>query len=286
MPDRQEEHAQSQLLLLARESLASFLSELDDADGLFTPPVAPRDTHSSLRDVIWPKKMSAAKNSAKVGPTRNTKAHHECRVKKLREEIHVLFQELKRLQQEAADSDKGRDSANWKRHATYERFMKGRAEYANAFLKHRLAENARFGEKVRKLLLKQQELQPREVVQVQFGLVDDDARVFGLLRADLLHRQHQLQASMPSRLNEITRQSLLIRDASQLESNWDVTENEQSLHIDVEGFSLLPFSAALLSEAICQYTQSGTVQIDGDKVRAALAGESEVNCGYLLVCMH
>lgn len=261
------------------EWLASFLQELDGLEEpldtlelLFSSSGGydSGDDSSASPDVF--QSSRAKRNAVTPAPgdraiaTRYRRLKHNDRVKKLRSEIHSL---LTRLQPDPTASGRSSRKTNWKQRVTCERYARDCAQFENVCLKQRLAQGLKLQDDVARLLLKQQELMPKKLFQVQFSLKDDDAHVFRLLKADLFKRQLQLELSMRSRLDEITQQSLR-GSFIQAEDRWDVDKHNEDLRMDVQESVLLPFKAAALSSAISQYTQSGSIQVVGDSVRYAL----------------
>lgn len=258
-------------LLLAYDSLASFLRELDDSDDAFaSPPVSSAgqsdscDSPASLSDAVA---LPRPKRRKPKPATRRIKEKHSDRLKELRGEIQALYRQLKRLQLDP------NGNANWKQRAISQRLARDRAEYDNEYLKQRLAEGTKLREEVRRLLVKQQEMLPRRGITVQYSLVDDDSHAFGLLRANLSKRQHMMEITLQSRVRQITQQCLNDQ-FRQTDDQWNLVAHGKSLRLEVEETSLVPFNAAMVNAAICQYTQSGSIQVAGDDV-----------CGRYLVQM-
>lgn len=254
--------------LLTKESLASYLQELDDMDDPFVFSLLScgpgGDSPSSASDMAHPPlcaQLKAAASSS-VSPHRNTKAQHDGRVNKIRNEIHALYQQLLHAQCSSSDAD----TASWRRRALSERLARDRAEYENAYLKQRLAEEEKIGKEVKRLLLEQQQILQTRTPQAGSALAEDDAHVFGLLKASLDRRQTQLEASIENRLAEIMQLSFLRSDATDEDDRWDVVERGQGLRVTLEESVLVPFSPATMDAAICQHTQSGTVQVVSDNV--------------------
>lgn len=255
---------EQQALFTAYDSLSSLLGELDDLDDLFlhaalaTGDLAP--TSSSSDVVLTPK----PKRQRTLGAPRNSKTRHRDRVCTLRSEIETLYQQLERLQQHAASRSDSLDSS-WKQRSICERFARERGEHENAILKRRLAQGLEFRDELQKLLVTQQEMLPSQ--SIVFSLVDDDSRAFQVLRADLCRRQYQLETSIESRLREITYQSHSSRALEAALDKWKVAKRGKILRMEVEESVLLPFNAAKVNAAVCQYTASGSIQVVGDNVR-------------------
>lgn len=258
--------------LLTEDSLAAFLNDLGDLSAL---PGASRDSGSDVTasrlgspQPPWPKRPKRISahvvNKNKVVVTRNTKAEHECRVKALNKKIRALYQELQRLHLIDPESPRGKNT--WKHLAATERFAQTRAEFENKRLRKQVAESVAVQEQVRLLLLRQLELQSSRFTAVEFALIDDDARAFGSLKANLLKQQLQIENSLQRRLSDITRRSLLPRHA-QARNKWGVAVTKQVLRMHVEELDVLPFNAAVMDAAIFQHTQEGSIPIDGDEVR-------------------
>lgn len=258
-----------QPLLLTQDSLASFLSDLGDLSAFARASrVYSSDAeHSSASETPRPKRLKPCSiNEDKAVITRNTKAEHDGRVNVLNEEIRALYQELQRLHLiDPGSPSSPRDKC--KRLAATERFARTRAEYENERLRQHVAEGVAFQEQVKKLLLRQLEMNSRRFTRVEFALIDDDARAFGVLKANLLKKQLQIESSMQSRLSDITRRSMLPRHA-QAKNNWGVAVTSQVMRMHVEELDVLPFNADMMNAAIFQYTQSGTIPVEGDKVRS------------------
>lgn len=257
-------------LLLTEASLAAFLGELDDLTGLpCTSRVHSRhaaDSASCSPKPCRPKRLKTSKahavNETKPVVTRNTKAEHERRINALNEEIQALYQELQRLH--LMDPVCGMNTA-WKHLAATERFARTCAEDENESLRKHVAQGIAFQEQVKKLLLRQLDLHCRQVMKVEFALVDVDARAFGGLKAELLKQQLQIESTLWSRLSEITRRSMRPRHA-QAKNNWGMAVTKQLMRIRVEELDVLPFNAAVMDAAIFQHTQEGSIPVDGDKV--------------------
>lgn len=255
-------------LLLTQESLASFLRELDELDGLSALSRSSRIHSSDAEDPSEPprsKRRSARANEHKVVVTRNTKAEHDGRVRTLREEIRVLYQELQRLHLIASASPSSA-SAKWKRRSVTERFARTRAEYENKRLRQRVAEGVVFQEQVKQLLLTQLEMHSTGFARVESALIDDDTRAFGVLKADLLKQQADIESSIQSRVCDIRRKSLLPLHG-QAKNNWGVAVTRQVMHMRVEELNVLPFNADMMNAAMDKFTQQGSIPVDGDKVR-------------------
>lgn len=278
--------------LLTKESLASYLQELDDLDDPFvlsllacgpggdSPLSVSGVAHPPLGAVLKP----AGSSSSAAFPHRNTKAQHDGRVTKIRNEIHALYQQLLQAQRSSSD-DADIDTASWRRRALSERLARDRAEYENAYLKQRLAEEGKFGKEVKRLLLEQQQILQTKTPQIGSALAEDDAHVFGLLKASLDRRQSQLELSIENRLAEIVQLSFLRSDAMDEDDRWDVVERGQGLRVTLEESVLVPFSPATMDAAICQHTQSGTVQVVSDNVSvAAVELQSESTCDRCCAC--
>lgn len=259
-----------QPLLLAKDSLTAFLTELDDLGELSSLPSSSHVCRSDVGDSSGglprskrPKTRSSNEN--KPAAARNTKAEHDGRVDALNQEIRVLYQELQRLHimdPESLPCGKSK----WRRRAATERFSRTRAEYTNESLRQRVAEGVTFQEQVRQLLLSQLDLHSRRTSRVEFALIDDDARAFGVLKNDLLKQQMEIESSLHSRLSDITRRSLLPRH-DQAKSNWSIAVTRQVMHMRVEEVNVLPFNADMMNAAMCKFTQDGSVPVDGDRVR-------------------
>lgn len=258
-------------LMMAYDSLASFLRELDDSDDAFASPSVSSagqsdscDSPASLSDaVVLAKPKRRKPKPTPEGPARSVKEKHTDRLKKLRNEIHVLYRQLKRLQ---LDPNGGGKGASWKQRAISQRLARDRAEYDNEYLKQRLVEGTKLREEVKRLMVKQQEMLPRRGLTVKYSLVDGDSHAFGLLRANLSKRQHLMELSLQSRVRQITQQCLS-GHFRQADDQWDFVAHGNSLRMDVEETGLVPFNAAMVNAAICRYTQSGSIQVDGDNVR-------------------
>lgn len=249
-------------LLLATDSLAS--QDLGDVAGPYAYSCGAQGSSEGL--------PSSLDGSIRLPRRRTTKAsatttQHCERVRKLNNEIHALYHQLARLQHTPINASCTR--ANWKRRATGERLARDLAEYENESLKQRVADGVKLGRELRSLLLKQQELLLKKVIKIQYSLADDDTRVFGLLKADVCRRQHQLETSIQTRLGDITRQSFLER-ALPPKDRWSVVVQGQGLRTDVEDCNLMPFNADQVNAAINKYTLSGSIQVDGDTVRLLL----------------
>lgn len=258
--------------LLTKESLASYLRELDDLDddpfGFSLLSCGPGgDSPSSASDLAHPPlsaQLKPAKSSSTTAasPHRNTKAQHDGRVSKMRREIHALYQQLLQAQRSSSDAD----TEGWRRRALSERLARDRAEYENAHLKQRLAGEEKFGKEVKRLLLEQQQILRSKTPHIRSSLAEDETHVFGLLKASLDRRQSHLEVSLENRLTEIMQLSFLRSDALDQDDKWDVVERGQGLRVKLEESVLVPFSPATLDAAICQHTQSGTVQVVSDNV--------------------
>lgn len=256
-----------QPLLLTKDSLAAFLTDLGDLSALARASrVYSSDAEDSATSEPPRAKRSKTRsiNEDKAVVTRNTKAEHDGRVNALNQEIRELYQELQRLHLIDLGPPSSA-SAKYKRIAATERFARTRAEYENESLRQHVAEGVAFQEQVKKLLLRQLEMHSRRFTRVEFALIDDDARAFGVLKENLLAKQLQIESSMQSRLSDITRRSMLPRHA-QAKNNWGVAVTSQVMRMHVEELDVLPFNAAMMNAAIFQYTQSGTISVDGDKV--------------------
>lgn len=251
-----------QPLLLTKDSLASFLRELGDlsmlagasrvAEDSFEPPTFKRQKTRKTRAI----------NEAVV--SRNTKAEHDGRVNALNEKIRALYQEIQRLHNVESVSPHSA-SAKWKRRAATERFTRTCAEYENESLRQQVAEGVAFQEQVKRVLLRL-EYQSTMFTRVDFPLIDDDARAFGVLKADLLNHQIEIESSIQSRLDFISHRSFLPRYI-QANKNWGITMTSKVMHMRVEELDVLPFNAGMMNAAIYQSTQEGSVPVEGNKVR-------------------
>lgn len=255
-------------LLLASDSLASFLRELDDLDDHTTHASAAShslDSPVSLSGAVLPppetKQRAFTPAETHTSATARSKPRHGDRVKKLRTEIRSLYQQLRRLQHIPS---RGAADSSWKRRAACERLARDQAEYDNAQLKQRLLEDSKLCHEVKRLLLKQRVQLPRSRAEATYSLVNDDTHMFGRLQADLSRRQHQLELSMQHRVREITQRNLL---GEFRQDKWNIVARGRSLHVDVVESVLLPFNASMVNAIISQYTQSGSVQAAGDNVR-------------------
>lgn len=76
--------------------------------------------------------------------------------------------------------------------------------------------------------------------------------------------------SVESRLREITYQSHRSRALDAAQDKWKVTKRGIILRMEVEESVLLPFNAAKVNAAVCQYTASGSIQVVGDIVRCGV----------------
>lgn len=267
------ETMESESLLLAFDSLASFLRELDDSDDAFASSTVSSEGFSDSCDspasqstvVALPKPKRRKPKPVTEAPARSIKPKHNDRLKALRNEIQILYRQLKRLQLD----QKGGKGAGWKQRALSQRLARDRAEYDNEYLKQRLVEGTKLREEVRRLMAKQQEMLPKRGLKVQYSLVDEDSHAVGLLRANLTKRQHQMEISMPSRVCQITQQCLN-GQSRHAEDQWDLVAHGKHLRLDMEETGLVPFNAAMVTTIICQYTQSGSIPVAGDNVRSCV----------------
>lgn len=251
-------------------------------DGPYTHPFeAQGSTDSAPTLVDKALRLPRRRQATKAALTTTAIATPHCeRVRKLNNEIRALYRQLARLQQhEPTDA-----RSNWKRRSIGERLARDLAEYENESLKQRMAKSVKLGRELKSLLLQQASLS-RKVVKVQYSLPDDDTRVFGMLRADICRRQHQLETFMQTRLGEITRQSFRER-ALQPQDKWAVVVQGQGLRTDVEDCNLMPFNADQVNAAIDKYTLTGSIQVDGDNVRLCTRGSTMKASTLTLLCAY
>lgn len=264
------------------DAMTDFLREMDELEALDVSLKAcvgsPTAPDSPLELALT--RLESENGSPPLRPQRKRghavqtrKERHDGRVRELQSEIDGLYDQLKSIHdaqqlKEARTTRQTSDTQvkNWKRQATHERLLKSQVQEENRRLRKRIEANESFSDAARRLVNKQKDCALVVVPErLNFVLMDNDTRVYAMLKANLDTRSLRLGANMNRRLMKITQQC--VTATMQAKEPWFPIQRDAG--VDFEESRILPFSAAIFSGSLARHTQFDTISGSSNDVCVA-----------------
>lgn len=270
------------------DAMTAFLREMDELEALdvtlkacVDSPTAPEDplelALTRLESESGSPPQTLQRPQRKRGHAVQTrKARHDGQVCALQSEIDALYDQLQeihvaqqqkeaRMKRLARANGNEMEMKNWKRQATHERLLKSHAQEENRRLRKRIAANETFSDTARRFVNRAKDCALVLPERLSFVLIDNDTRVYAMLKANLDTRSHYLGTDMNRRLTMITQQC--VTATMQAKEPWFPIQRNAG--VDFEESRILPFSAAIFNGSLARHTQFDSISGSRTDVRGS-----------------